>query len=255
MSIKHKFQYVDWKNGFYTENSILKTNLYKPEVLFLGTFNPNTPNDNHADFFYGRNWFWPAFKNLFIENDLVNLNRRMPSNGAPIYPLNPSLNEIFSICEKGKLSFADLINSVIPNSNNYIIQANDNIVFNNSEYNLINDNVRNNQLGLAELDNINQVEWNVLNIINYLGENPQIKHIYITRKPTGIWKEKWIEIKNAQVSKGRNFEVIYTPSAANLKGNPRLSMLIKHWLFNENTNYSRLNNEWLIRNGVNLNNF
>ena len=50
---------------FRTENSILKTP-YPPEILFLGTFNPDTDSkSNSADFYYGRNWLWPALFNIF----------------------------------------------------------------------------------------------------------------------------------------------------------------------------------------------
>lgn len=201
MAIQHKFQEHNWENGFWTENSVLKTQLYKPEVLIIGTFNPNTPNDNHADFFYGRNWFWSAFKNLFLENSVIHFGRRMPSNGAPTYPLNPTLEEIFTICKNGKLSFADLINGVFPSTNEYLIKSNDNIVFNNNEYNLINDNEREGKLGLAELDAINQVDWNVQNIIDYLCENPEIKHIYFTRRPTNIWAQNGMKSKTPNVPK------------------------------------------------------
>ena len=50
MPILHKFQNHDWKNSFWTENSILKTDHYKPEVLFIGTFNHGW-KCNPSDFF------------------------------------------------------------------------------------------------------------------------------------------------------------------------------------------------------------
>lgn len=64
MIINHKFSTVtlknkqlNWDNRFYTENVILKNvDIYKPEILFLGTFNPELQS-NPADFFYGRNFF------------------------------------------------------------------------------------------------------------------------------------------------------------------------------------------------------
>jgi len=255
MSIQHKFLNHDWKNGFYTKNSILKNKEYLPEVLFIGTFNPMTPNDNHADFFYGRNWFWPVFKNLFIENAYVLNSRRMPANGVPNYPLNPTIDEIFSICKTAKISFADMINGVFSEGNNYRLLNNDNVIFNDIEYNLINDNRRNNISGLAELDALNQVIWNIDNISNYLCDNPQITNIYFTRRPTGIWLQKWHELIKSKCSKNIEFDVIYTPSAANLRGVPRIEKLTQHWLFNESNNYMTLNHEWLIRNGVNPENF
>lgn len=58
MRIKHKFLNINpkqnplnWDYRFYTENLILKNiDIYKPEVMFLGTFNPELKN-NPADFF------------------------------------------------------------------------------------------------------------------------------------------------------------------------------------------------------------
>lgn len=256
MPVEHKFlNNNNWNNGFWTENAIMKTDLYNPEILILGTFNPNTPNANFADFFYGRNYFWTAFKNLFVENEIQLFNRRIPANGQPILPLNPNLNEIFEICKKAKLSFADLICEVLVNHNNIEFLPNDNVVLNNNVYNLIQDNANNNILGLAELNQINEVEWNINNIINYLIGNPNIKDVYFTRRPTNIWFEKWEELKNNVNLRDRNFGVIYTPSAQSLRGVPRMTSLIRHWLFNNNPNYDTLNHFWLTTNGVNLNNF
>ena len=71
MSIKHKFYQTSFGNGFETHNAILDITPYKPELMIVGTFNPDTPNTNYADFFYGRNFFWTAFKNLFNHNCMV----------------------------------------------------------------------------------------------------------------------------------------------------------------------------------------
>lgn len=233
MAILHKFQNHDWKNGFWTENSILKTNHYQPEVLIIGTFNPNSQNENFADFFYGRNYFWTALKNVFISKCTVLPNRRMPTNGQPVFPLNPTIEEVFNICKIAKLGFADLINGVLINADNYIALPNDNIIFNNKEYNLILDNASKGILGLRELDIINQVEWNVKNITSYLYDNPKIKFVIFTRKPNGIWLNKWNEIVNSVYSKNINFEILYTPSGRRLT-KPVMSSLIQRWINNSN---------------------
>ncbi|POY37264.1 hypothetical protein C3L50_14675 [Flavobacterium alvei] len=268
MPILHKFQNHDWKNGFWTENSILKTNHYKPEVLFIGTFNPLTPNANFADFFYGRNYFWPIFKNLFVENQTIHNRRRMPTNGNPIPPLNPTLDEIFKICKKCKIGFADMINSAFPHTEGYQIKKNDNVIFNELEYNLILDNKKKGIRGLAELNNIKQIEWNIENIKNYLCENPTIKYIYFTRKPSGIWLKKWNDLIKSDCSIGKTFGFIFTPSGQPLTNlpipfNTRIKSLTHCWVWNNlqhqipiNKNgYCNLNHDWLIQNGVNPNNF
>lgn len=254
MPVPHKFLDDNWNNGFRTENAILKTELYKPNVLILGTYNPATPNANFADFFYGRNWFWTAFKNLANGNFDMQ-NRRMPSNGIPQFPLNPTIDEIFNLCILFKFSFADLISNVLVNQNEINFLPNDNVIINGNEYNLILDNANNGINGLAELNQIGEVEWNTENIIKHLCENPQIEEIYFTRQPTGIWLNQLNLIKNSPCAKNRNYRVIYTPSASNLHGVPRMNALINHWLFNNTPNYNTLNHDWLINCGVNINNF
>lgn len=254
MPVPHKFLDHDWNNGFCSENAILKTDLYKPEVLIIGTNNPETPNANFADFFYGRNFFWTAFKNL-ANGNLDLLNRRMPANGAPQFPLNPTIEEVFGLCKTFKLSFADLISNVLINQNEVDFLPNDNIILNGIEYNLINDGLNNGVGGLAELNAQGEVEWNTSRIIKYLCENPQIKDIYLTRQPLGIWAQHWNEILENECSKNKNFHIIYTPSGNALHGIPRIHALINHWLFNNNPNYDTLNHEWLQNCGVNVNNF
>src|SRR5947209_2470415 len=114
MSIFHKNIQSNWKNGFATHNAILDMTLYNPEILFIGTFNPGTENDNFSDFFYGRNYFWTAFKNYFIHNKIQINKRRMPTNGRKSNSiLDPEIAEIFTICTRLKLSFADLILKVL----------------------------------------------------------------------------------------------------------------------------------------------
>lgn len=254
MPIPHKFLNKDWKNGFSTENGILKTDFYKPEVLIIGTNNPSTPNDNYADFFYGRNYFWTAIKNLANGNFNIQ-SRRMPANGVPQLPLNPSIEEIFELSSRFKFSFADLISNVLINQDEINFLPNDNIILNGIEYNLINDNERGGIGGLAELDALGEIEWNTKEIIKYLCENPQITDIYFTRQPTGIWAQKWNELKINECSKNKNFHIIFTPSCSGLRGVPRMNSLINHWLFNNNPNYDRLNYQWLQNCDIDINNF
>ena len=53
MPFIHKYQQHDFGNGFQTRNSILCTEHYKPEVIFIGTYNHGW-TWNNSDFFYGR---------------------------------------------------------------------------------------------------------------------------------------------------------------------------------------------------------
>jgi len=261
MRINHKFSSVNpqqnqlnWDNRFYTENLILKNiDIYNPEVLFLGTFNPELQN-NPADFFYGRNFFWTAFKNLFIEGQIILNEERLAFN-----PYNPTLEDIFQLCIKLKLTFTDLVNSIFnEQDNNQIIvrQNKEYILYANIEYNPISDG------DLQKLNRIQKVNWNTGNIITYLNNNRQIRKIYLTRRNDLCWQTQINIIINALPE----IEIIpiYTPSAqggalhqqTGIYGNGKMTPLLRHWTQNNNGNYGNLNhNNWLINNGVNIYNF
>lgn len=256
MSIHHKFYQTNFGNNFQTNNAILDVTPYKPEIMIVGTFNPATPHANFADFFYGRNFFWTAFKNLFIHNEVVIPNRRMPPNGVPPEILNPTILEILELCRKLKLTFSDLILEVLHNNNpNFELLQNDNVVINEVEYNLIQDGRKGNVGGLQQLNALGQVNWNTPNIIDYLCNNPQIKTIYFTRRPTGIWAAQWNSIVNHKCIAGRITTNIFTPSGAGAPVFYTMTRLLNHWINNDNPNFGVLENNWLTNNGVNLNNF
>jgi hypothetical protein len=243
MPIFHKFFQTNWNNGFETHNAILDITPYKPEVMFVGTFNPAIPG-NAADFFYGRNYFWPALKNLFIPDDF-NINQRRDRT----LPTSPTLYEIFELCWRLKLTFADLIQSVLYNNNPvYDLLPRNRVHYDARDISLIEDN------GLALLSGTGQVDWNTKNIIKYLCNNPQIKTIYFTRQPTGIWASHWNAIKNHNCMVGRNFTNIYTPSGRRLR-TPVMNNLLNRWVHNNNPNFYKLDNNWLTNNNVNINNF
>lgn len=256
MPVRHKFYQSEFGSGFATHNAILDITPYQPEVLFLGTFNPDTPNANFADFYYGRNFFWSAFKNLFITQQIDLLNRRMPQNGKPPTILNPTLSEIFKICIKLKLTFADLALEVFHKENpNYKLLSNDNVIFNNAEFNLIQDGKKGNIGGLQQLNDMDQVNWNTKNIINFLCDNPQIHSIYLTRQPTGIWLNQWSQIVNHKCMGGRFLTNIFTPSGQGRPVFHSMARLLNHWVHNQIGNFGKLDNKWLEFNSVNIADF
>lgn len=277
MSITHKFIRKQFTVGFQTENAILSTTPYKPEVLFIGTFNPETPNTNFADFFYGRNLLWPAFKRMIEPNYVFQNQRRMPANGIPQFPLDPTLPEILEMCNYLKLTFSDLIVETLHNHDEEIhFLPNDNIILNGQEFNLIQDNAGNGVFGLANLDAIGQVNWNTQNIVDYLINAPSIKHIYLTRRPVGLWGNQWNLIANHPELQDRVFANILSPSGvgfANLNAdyipnqnqNSRLNSLIHYWIWNgvdnpqmeniNNPNFGHLDHQWLADHGVDVNLF
>jgi len=256
MTIKHKFIKTELGDGYATNNAILNITPYEPEVMFIGTFNPDTPNANFADFFYGRNFFWTAMKNLIISKKLVLKNRRMPQNGKPPETLDPTLKEIFEICSILKLTFSDLVLEVLHNGNpSYQLLKNDNVIYDEFEFNLIQDGQKQNIGGLQQLNNLEQINWNTQNIIKYLSENPKIKSIYFTRRPTGIWANQWNQIIGHECMKGRLLTNIFTPSGQGKPVFHSMSRLLNHWINNSNINFGNLDNNWLKSHGVNCKNY
>jgi hypothetical protein len=256
MSIRHKFYQNNFENGFQTINAILATTPYKPEVMIVGTFNPETPNTNFADFYYGRNFFWPSIYNLFINDGIFLTKRRMPTRGNPLPSIKPSLPQIFQLCSKLKLTFSDLVLEIFNNNNsNYQFLQNGNIIFKDIEYNLIQDGRKWKVEGLQQLSLVDEVNWNTQNIINYLIENPQIKTIYFTRKPIGVWAEQWNLIVNHSCIKDRRTTNIFTPSGAGKPVYRNVLRLLNHWIFSDNPNFGKLDKNWLREKGININKF
>lgn len=246
MAINHKFKHVHFHDGFTTINTILRTS-YNPEVLILGTFNPLTNDkDNMADFFYGRNWFWTCMFNIFQYQDIHLLTQRKFTQ-APNY--NPTLDEIKKFCEKYKLTFADLISSVLFNNNiEYTLHKNKASV-DDKKYDLINDK------DLGELNSMNQVEWTTKDLVEYISETSSLHTLYFTRQLAEPYASQWEVLKNHDYGRIVNFKTIFTPSGQGLKGRPRVEHLINHWLFNEHDKYNQLNNDWLLSHDIDKNIF
>lgn len=261
MAVQHKFLNVP-RGGFggdqrfWTANGILHTDAYEPEVLFVGTFNPDTPNANFADFYYGRNYFWPAMADLLKYNAPVLLQRRMPTNGAPQGVLVPSLQDIVKMCVKGRIAFADLIGEVLHKGvPQYHPLANDNVVWNGVEYNLIQDGMQNGVAGLVQLHAFGQVNWKTQAITAYLQATPSIKLVYFTRRPAQVWREQWNLLVNNANLVGRSFTNLFTPSGQGAPVHRNMIRLLHHWVYNQNPNFGHLDHHWLQQHGVNPANF
>jgi hypothetical protein len=236
MAINHKLLNENLGNGINTRSAITITE-YKPEVLFIGTFNPMTDGNEDSDFFYSRNYFWPAIFKIFNLQP-YNLTKRRDRCS----PTSPSKDEILRACKTLALSFADLICRVVHNNPPpYNLEGNT-VIMNNHPCNLIKDDE------LACLNLMGQIDWNTQQIINYISNTPSIKSIYLTRKPQGIWQYPWDAITKHPCCKGKYIENIYTPSGRRIAGNV-LGGLIKKWLL-ESKNFGKLNPEWLQRHSV-----
>lgn len=267
---QHKFLNVDFgqlypnidsAEGFATENAILKTTPYKPEVLFIGTFNHGW-HWNDADFFYGRGMFmWPILANLFCYNNNQLIQARNANNN------NPNLDEIFKICKKSKIAFADIVKGLKKNVN-YIVNQNQKCVLVENQYCW-------NDYKDRHLDNLgaaNYLEDNVKEIIEFIKKTPSIKHVYFTFK-SGDWvvnkKDEIIQGINLIQNRAIDCGSIFTPTASGFGQtlqapfNQRAWSLAHCWVWNGMPNqvpinrlqYTHFNHNWLQNCNVIPNNF
>ncbi len=258
--MQHKFlERNDLPFGFSTNDTILKSEEYCPITLFVGTYNPNW-DWNPADFFYGRGMYmWPILANLFLYNENILFHPRNGNNNQP------TLQQIYEICKKGKISFADIIKGVkndIPinvNNQQRTVQVNNEFVWQSYKD--------------GELDFMGNQNWlddNINAIADYIINTPSIKHVYFTFK-SGSWiVEKKRELTNT-VNQNRNdvtFENIFSPSGNGFghlmpQYNQRCWSITHCWIWNglnHNTpinriGYGHLDHSWLRSCGVEPTNF
>ncbi len=234
MPIRHRFENKPpdapanaWPQGYATTNAILSSTPYEPEVIIIGSFNHGWPW-NDADFFYGRGMYmWTVMANLFLHNNNVLIARRNPSPGNNA----PSLTQIFEICKRGKLCFADVvlgINAAIPAVENAAAQSFlVNGIYNWNDYK---------DGHLNHMGNLGWLDDNVQNIIQFIQDTPSIKHIYFTFATGGAWL---VGLKNAVIAAFPNHQAdsIISPTGngfgTNLPGYPnRASSIAHHWVWN-----------------------
>jgi hypothetical protein len=257
MPFLHKFQNHNFGNGFETNNSILDIVPYEPEVIFIGTYNHGW-SWNESDFFYGRGMYmWPALANLFLY-DSNHLVKKRDSNNS-----DPSYLQLFEICKKGKIVFADIVKG-IKEDINAIENLEEKCVIVNNEY--VWKSYKDKPLDF--MASKNWIDDNVEEIINYINRTKSIKHVYFTFK-SGDWLiDKLNEIKFQTRHEVTSFS-IFTPTANGFRENlpppfeERLWSLTHCWLWNNlnheipifKNEYGSFDHEWLLSNGVNPHNF
>ena len=151
MSCNHKF------------NSYLNLDRldFEPTTLVVGTFNPEWPENNTAEWFYGRtasNYFWDILPRLYGEQSLL--------DATPV--------EWKRFCCDKRIAIADLIGSI------------DDADPGNPEHHKI--------LGGFSDKAIehNFDDFNYVNIVQLLRQHPTIKNVYFTRGVTEpFWRHLW----------------------------------------------------------------
>jgi hypothetical protein len=147
------------KHKFYTELDLSYVD-YEPEMLIVGTFNPEWPKANYAEWFYGRtdaNYFWDVLPRMF--------------EGKSLLTATPT--EWKAFCKRNKIAITDLITEV-------------------TCFDKASDDDKAILASYGDTELIKQIEYFKYNSIAALKTKfPSIKQIYFTRKFDPNWKEVW----------------------------------------------------------------
>jgi hypothetical protein len=153
MPCNHKFQ----------EDLNLERLDFKPTTLIVGTFNPEWPEGNQAQWFYGRiarNYFWDVLPRLYGEDSLI--------NAGP--------DKWKKFCSRHKIALTDLISCVVDAN-----QPQDNAVMGGYADNVIANDFN---------------EHTFTDIVGLLEAHPTIKNVYFTtgNAPT-FWARLWRPVR------------------------------------------------------------
>ncbi len=155
---------------------------FEPEVLVIGTFNPEWPVSNTAEWFYGRTGttcFWEVSPRLYGEDSLM--------------AATPAAWKQF--CNDKKIALTDLISSIDDaNPENPVHQRmlggfSDNAIIHNFE------------------------DLNYVNIVSLLRRFPSVRQVYLTRSVTeAFWRYQWNPVAHYCNRNGIKEGVLLTPS-------------------------------------------
>jgi hypothetical protein len=161
-----------------------------PTTLIVGTFNPGWDNiDNNASWFYGRthdnngnrnNNFWDVLPRIYNQESLI--------NGSP--------NDWKQFCSDERIAITDIIGNIEDANQNNPIHVN-----------LMR--------GFADNEIVkNFYDFDLVNIVRILRNNPAIVNVYITRGITeSFWKNKLYSLKNYCDANNIRLIALITPSS------------------------------------------
>lgn len=172
MSCKHKFY-----------NDLQLTRLdFEPETLIIGTFNPEWPGSNTAEWFYGRtadSCFWDILPRLYGQPSLI--------QSAPA-----AWKEF---CRSNKIALTDLISEL--EDANPAKAAHSRILGGFADKALI----------------YNFEDFAYVSVVKLLQSHPSIRNVYITRGITeAFWRHLWNPIAHYCSVHQLHAKVLLTPS-------------------------------------------
>jgi len=210
---------------------------------------------------------WPVLGNFFLHNNNLLKSQRTINTDIPNLP------QVFEICKKGKIVFADIVKGINDEIEAFEIPQQNHVLVNN-EYDWCSREINKSIVGAyadTHLDIMGNKGWlshNVEEIIKYINNTPSLKHIYFTFK-TGTWLVSRRNEICQRVRPDVSSCSIFTPTA---KGFGQLLLppfdqrawgLSHCWVWNgldhnfpiNRSGYGHLDHNWLIEKGVNPNNF
>jgi hypothetical protein len=156
---------------------------YKPDILIIGTFNPEWPVDNYASWFYGRtnnNYFWEILPRMF--------------NDCSLRHSGPKRWKEF--CSLKNIVITDLITSI-----------NDANEENPEHFEIIS------KFRDADFANYFK-EIEMTNVLKIIEDNPTIKKVFFTRQDgVGMFDNQINIIDRHCKNKKIHFSRLLTPSA------------------------------------------
>lgn len=203
-------------NHKFIEDLNLENLNFEPKTLIVGTFNPEWPNGNQAEWFYGRthnqhgnvnNNFWDVLPKLYDEESLL--------NATPV--------EWKAFCKKHKIALTDLITSIDDAD----------------EHNLVHQNLLGGYADNVIANNFN--EHTFTDIVGLLQNNPCIENVFLTRGNDAFWNAQWNPISLYCNINDKCCKKLLTPSK-----NARFSMFA-HNNQNPNDEYNMANlNDFIL---------
>ncbi len=156
---------------------------FEPETLIVGSFNPEWPEDNHAEWFYGRteeNYFWDVLPRLY--------------GGASLINATPA--EWKQFCHDKKVALTDLISSL------------DDADPSNPKHRKILGGFSDKAI------EFNFDDYIYVNIVKLLQRHPTIKNVYLTRgMQEAFWRHLWNPIAYYCSRNNLRERKILTPTA------------------------------------------
>ena len=105
---------------------------------------------------------------------------------------------------------------------------------------------------LGKLDKIGEVEWITDDLIEHLKVTKSISTVYFTRQPKSPFTKHWNKLVTTDYNREIKFKKLFTPSGQSLEGKPRVNALIKRWLNDGDKNFDKIDENWLIKNNIDI---